>query len=105
MVKEMCKAKSLNVLLQTWRDLSLIPPEFITLQLNTESGEDGLYFPQAFTAMFSSALGGGSIVSAVFQRYTMEKKNSLLGEIGDIAASLLRENLRSSSAESATDTT
>ena len=33
----------------------------------------------------------------------MEKKNSLLGEIGDIAASLSNENLRSSSVESVTD--
>jgi hypothetical protein len=94
MVKEICKAKSLDVLLQTWRDLSMIPPEFITLQLNTEGGKDALHFPQAFMAKFSSALGRRSVVSAVFQRYAMEKKDSLLGEIGDIAASLSSENLR-----------
>ena len=103
MVKEICKAKSLDVLLQTWRDLTLIPPEFITLQLNTEGGEDGLYLPQAFIAMFSSALSKGSVISAVFQRHPMEKKNSLLGEIGDIATSLSSENLRSNSVESVTD--
>jgi hypothetical protein len=102
MIKEICKAKSLDVLLQSWRDLSLISPEFITLQLNTEGGEDGLYLPQAFMAMFSSALGRCSAISVVFQRYAMEKKNSLFGEIGDIAASL-SENLKSSSVESAMD--
>ena len=66
MVKEICKAKSFDVLLQTWRDLPLILPEFITLQLNTEGGEDGLYLPQVFKTIFSSALGGGSVISAVF---------------------------------------
>ena len=102
MIKEVCKAKSLDVLLQSWRDLSLISPEFITLQLNTEGGEDGLYLPQAFITIFSSALGRcSSVISAVLQRYAMEKKNSLLGEIGDIAASL-SENLKSSSVEGAT---
>jgi hypothetical protein len=93
MIKEVSKAKSFDVLLQTRRDLSLIPPEFITLQLNAEGGENGLYLPQAFIAVFSSTLGrGGSVISAVFQRYAMEKKNSLLGEIGDIATSLSSEN-------------
>jgi hypothetical protein len=102
MIKEICKAKSLDVLLQSWRDLSLISPEFITLQLNTEGGEDGLYLPQAFIAIFSSAPGRCSVINAVFERYAMDKKNSLLGEIGDIAASLSK-NLKSSSVESATN--
>ena len=75
----------------------MIPPEPIALELNPEGSENGLYFPQFFKAMFSSAPSRGSIIGAgrIFQCHTMEKKNSLLGEVSDVATSLLNENLKS----------
>jgi hypothetical protein len=92
MVKEISKAKGLDVLLQSWRDLSVISPEFITLELSTKGSEDSLYLLQFFIAMFSSALGWVSVVSAGFQSHAMEEKDSLFGKVGDIATSLLSEN-------------
>lgn len=85
----MGKGEGLNVFLETGRDLGLIAPEIVALELGGHSGIHILYLAEVFLSASGCAKGRRGLgVVRVLEDDTMEEEDGPLGEIGDIAGSL-----------------
>jgi hypothetical protein len=81
----MGKTKRFNALLKTWGNLVLISPEAGASKFMRETSVNSLHLAE-FGKTTHRSTGIRCVI--VLERNTVEKKNNLLGQIGNIAAGL-----------------